>query len=201
MTLGPMWQRYAPMIGRTLGSTPAHPERGERVILRRGGSSLEDTKESKPPSVMRLAAEALAGATSLSLELPSQELLAGSLIAGARLTIGAAEYTLAATAPATGATLSVVLTTGLSAPAGDEAPVTVHPEAVFTFEDCRVSRKLRRDLTRPLQADTTALIFAPFEGAPTTPTLNDMLELEDGAVGPVAHVISGGGAWRIQMGG
>ncbi len=200
MTLGPMWKHYAPLIGRTLGSTAAHPERGERVILRRP-STLEDIGANRPPASLRLASAALLGATTLTLELPSQGGLAGVLLAGARLTIGGEEYTLAADATATGVTLAVFLTEGLEAPAADEAPVTVHPEAVFTFEDCRVSKRLRRDLARPLQADHLAVVFVPAEGAPTTPKMNDMLQLEDGTVGRVANtVISGGAFWRLQMG-
>ena len=111
------------------------------------------------------------------------------------------DYALAADAAASGVSLAVTLTAGLATPAASETPVTVHTEARFSFEDCIVHRRLRRDLARPLQADHMAVIMAPAKGAPTTPVMNDSLELEDGTVGRVANqVISGGAFWRLQMG-
>jgi len=201
LTLGRLWHDLAPLMGRTLGSTTDHPERGERVLLGRP-STLEATGagDEPTPTAMRLASGALLGATTLTLEVPSQGKLAGVLLAGARVTVGAVTYTVAADAPATGTILAVTLTAGLQAGAADETPVTVHPEAVFTFEDCRVSRKVSRDLARQLQADLLASVFIPQKGAPTTPKLNNYLELEDGRVGRVAHVASGAGGWKVQMG-
>jgi hypothetical protein len=127
--------------------------------------------------------------------------MAGTLLAGARLTIAAADYIVAADASTTPAVLTVTITPGLIAPAAEGAAVTVHPEAVFTFEDCHVSKRMRRDLARPLQADHMAVVMVPAKGAPTTPKMNDSLELEDGTVGRVANqVISGGAFWKLQMG-
>lgn len=198
--MGDMWRDLAPEIGRTLGSTAEHPERGERVILRRP-STLEDVGADKAPGTLLLAAPALLGATSLSLELPSGGRMAGTLLQGARLTIAGVDYTVAADASTTTATLAVTLTVGLAAPAAEGASATVHPEAVFTFEDCHVSKRMRRDISRPLQADHMAVVMVPAKGAPTTPKMNDTLELEDGTVGRVANqVISGGAFWKLQMG-
>jgi hypothetical protein len=198
--LGDLWHDLAPLIGQTLGSTAAHPERGERVILRRP-STLEDVGGDGAPGILLLAAPALLGATTLSLELPSGEKMAGTLLAGARLTIGATDYTVAADASTTTAVLTATIAPGLAAPAAEGVPVTVHPEAVFTFEDCHVSKRMRRDLARPLQADHFAVVMVPAKGAPTTPKMNDSLELEDGTVGRVANqVISGGAFWKLQMG-
>lgn len=203
MSLGDMWRDLAPEIGRTLGSTAGHPDRGERVILRRP-STLENVGADATPPVLHLAAAALAGATALSLELPTAGRMAGTLAAGARLTIGGTDYTLAADATPTlpaGTVLAVVLTAGLAAPAADGAVATVHPETVFTFENCKVHRRLRRDIARPLQADHMAVVMVPAKEAPTTPRLNDSIELEDGTVGRVANqIVSGGAFWRLQMG-
>lgn len=197
--LGDMWRDLAPEIGRTLGSTATHPDRGERVILRRP-STLESMGD-LTPSVLLLAAPAILGATVLSLELPDGGQMAGTLLQGARLTIAGADYTLAADASTVTGVLTVTLATGLAAPAGEGAAATVHPEAVLTFEDCHVSKRMRRDLARPLQADHFAVVMVPAKGAPTTPKMNDVLELEDGTVGRVANqVISGGAFWKLQMG-
>ncbi len=212
--LGDMWRDLAPEIGRTLGSTAAHPDRGERVILRRvteGGPALEDIGGDGTPASLIFASSALAGATAVSLKLPTVGRnpalgfgMAGTLAAGARLTIGGTDYTLAADATPTlpaGTVLAVTLTAGLAAPAAEGAVATVHPETVFTFEDCKVHRRLRRDIARPLQADHMCVVMVPSKGAPTTPRLNDSLELEDGSVGRVANqVVAGGAFWRLQMG-
>lgn len=212
--LGDMWRDLAPEIGRTLGSTAEHPERGERVILRRsteGGPALEDLGGDGLPAALIFAATALAGTTAVSLKLPTEGRnpalgfgMAGTLAAGARLTIDGADYRLAANASPTlpdNTVLAVTLTAGLAADADEGAVVTVHPEIVYTFEDCKVHRRLRRDIARPLQADHMAVVMVPAKGATTTPRLNDSLELEDGTVGRVANqVISGGAFWRLQMG-
>lgn len=208
--LADMWANLAPEIGRTLGSTAAHPDRGERVILRRP-STLEDLGGDGMPASLVFAASALAGATSVTLELPTEGRnpaigtgMAGVLAVGARLTIGGLDYALAADAlpvAPLGTTLAVTLATGLAGPATEGAPVVVHPEAVFVLEDCKVHRRLRRDMARPLQADHFAVVMVPAKGAPVTPRLNDALELEDGTVGRVANqVIAGGAFWRLQMG-
>lgn len=197
--LGDMWRDLAPEIGRTLGSTADHPERGERVILRRS-STLEDLDGDSTPSVLQVAEAALSDATVIVLELAAGR-LAGTLSAGARVTLSGQEHTLSADATADGETITVTLTTALLAPADEGAEVTVHPEAVFTFEDCIVHRRMRSDLARPLQADAMAGVSMPTKDAPTAPRLNDSLELEDGTVGRVANtVISGGAFWKIQMG-
>lgn len=196
--LGDMWRDLAPEIGRTLGSTADHPERGERVILRRA-STLEDVDGDATPSVLRVAVAALAGATVLVLGMAAGR-LSGVLLAGARVTVAGTDYAVAADATA-GETLTVTLTTGLLAPVAQGAEVTVHPEAVSTFEDCIIHRRMRRDLARPLQADHMAVVMVPAKNAPTAPRLNDTLELEDGTVGRVANtVVSGGAFWKLQMG-
>lgn len=196
--LGDMWRDLAPAIGRTLGSTADHPERGERVILRRA-STLEDVDGDATPSVLQVAVAALADATVLVMELAAGR-LAGTLSAGARVTLAGEDYTVAADATA-GETLTVTLTTGLLEPIAQGAEVTVHPEAVFTFENCIVHKRMRRDLARALQADHMAVVMVPAKDAPATPRLNDSLELEDGTVGRVANqVISGGAFWKLQMG-
>lgn len=201
--LGDMWRDLAPLIGKTLGSTAAHPDRGERVILRRP-STLEDVGGDTTPRALQLVTAALAGDTVLSMELPTSGRLAGILEAGARLTIGGVDYTVAANTtptPPGGTVLAVVLAAGLEASAAEGAAVTVHPETAYTFEDCKIHRRLRRDIARPLQADHMAVVMVPAKGAPTTPRLNDSLELEDGTVGRVANqVVSGGAFWRLQMG-
>lgn len=198
--LGDLWRDLAPEIGRTLGSTADHPDRGERVILRRP-STLEDLSGDVTPSVLHLAAPALAGATGLPLRLPSSGGMAGTLGAGARLVIAGTEYTVNWDASATGSTLIVTITPTLAAPAAAGTTVEVRPEAVFTFENCKVHRRMRRDLGRPLHADHFATVMVPAKGAPTTPRMNDSLELEDGTVGRVANqVIAGGAFWKLQMG-
>lgn len=193
MTFADLWSDLAPIVTGALGD--------ETVILTRASPQFEDTSTSTPPGVLRLASAALAGATALTLELPSEQVLAGTLQAGARLTIGAVDYTVAADAPATGATLAVTLTAGLQAPAADEAPVTVHPEAVFTLTGCQVAKRRKNDFARPGQADHFATVTVHCKGAPTTPRMNDMLRLPDGTVGRVANqVISTGAFWKLSMG-
>jgi hypothetical protein len=198
--LGDMWRDLAPEIGRTLGSTADHPDRGERVILRRP-STLEDLAGDVTPAVLQLASPALAGATSLALRLPSSGGMAGVLASGARLVLAGIEHTLTADAPADGATLTAAIAPPLPAPAAAGASVDVHPEGSYTLEDCKVHRRMRRDISRPLQADHFAVVMVPAKGAPVTPRLGDALELEDGTVGRVANqVISGGAFWKLQMG-
>lgn len=207
MSFGGIWEELGLLVTGTLGSTAAHPDRAERVILRRPSPHFQDTAQDVTPGELHLVSAALAGATALVLELPARGDLpagggmAGTLQAGARLTIGGEDYTLAADALTAGTTLAVTLTAGLQAPAADEAPVTVHPEAVFTFEGCQVSRRRKSDFARPLQADHFAVVTVPCKSAPTVPRLNDMLELEDGTTGRVANeVISGGAFWKLNMG-
>lgn len=200
MSFGGAWKAIASLMTRTLGSTAAHPDRGETVILRRPSPRFEDTAQRVTPREMRLAAAALAGATSVVLELPSGGGLAGTLQAGAHLTIGGEEYTVAADAQAAGTTLAVTLTTGLEADAAGETPVTVQPEAVFTFLGCQVARR-RHVENRPLQGDHFAVVTVPCEGAPATPRMNDMVELEDGKTGRVSNQVLGGGAfWKLNIG-
>lgn len=200
MSLGDMWRDMAPEIGRVLGSTADHPDRGERVTLRRP-STLEDLGGDVTPAVLELDAPALAGATSLSLRLPNSGGMAGTLSSGAKLVLASTEYTLTADAPADGTILTVSISPALVAPAAEGAPVDLHPEAVFTFEDCHVSKRMRRDLARPLQADHFAVVMVPAKGAPTTPRMNDSVQLEDGTVGRVANQVIGGGAfWKLQIG-
>lgn len=207
MSFGDLWAELGPLVTGTLGSTAAHPDRAERVILHRPSPSFEDTAQNVTPGELQLVSAALAGATALVLELPERGDLpagggmAGVLQAGARLAIGGEDYTLASDAPATGATLAVTLTTGLVDHADEGAAVVVHPEAVFNFEGCQVSRRRKSDVARPGQADHFAVVTVPCKGAPTTPRMNDHLELEDGTVGRVANqVISGGAFWKLNMG-
>lgn len=210
MSFGDLWSDAAPLIGETLGSTAAHPSRGERVILRRPSPHFQDTAQDVTPGELQLVSAALAGATALVLELPVRGTdpvypagggMAGTLQAGARLTIGGEDYTLAADAPTAGATLSVTLTAGLAVPAAEGALATVHPEAVFTFENCHVARRRKADIARPLQADHFAVVTVPAKGAPTAPRMNDHLELEDGTTGRVANQVLGGGAfWKLHLG-
>lgn len=207
MTFGGIWEELGPLVTGTLGSTAAHPDRAERVILRRPSPSFEDTAQNVTPGALQLVSAALAGATALVLELPAREDLpagggmAGVLQAGARLTIGDQAYTLASDAPAAGATVAVTLTTGLVDDTDEGAAVLVHPEATFTFEGCQVSRRRKSDFARPLQADHFAVVTVPCKAAPTVPRLNDMLELEDETTGRVANqVISGGAFWKLNMG-
>lgn len=207
MSYGELWSDLAPLIGETLGSTAAHPGRGERVILRRPSPHFQDTAQDVTPGELLLVSAALAGATALALELPVRGSypagggMAGTLQAGARLTIGGTDYTVAADALATGTTLSVTLTAGLAAPAAEGALVTVHPEAVFVFENCHVAKRRKADVARPLQADHFAVVTVPAKGAPTAPRMNDHLELEDGTTGRVANQVLGGGAfWKLNMG-
>ena len=210
MSFGDIWSDLAPLIGKTLGSTAAHPERGERVILRRPSPQFEDTAANVTPGALQLVSAALAGATALVLELPERGTdpvyppgggMAGTLQAGARLTIGGEDYALAADAPAAGATLAVTLTAGLVDDADEGAAVVVHPEAVFTFESCHVAKRRKSDFARPLQADHFAVVTVPAKGAPTVPRMNDLLELEDGTTGRVANqVLAGGAFWKLNMG-
>jgi hypothetical protein len=206
MSLGPLWERLAPQITRTLGETGAHPGRGERVILRRPGS-LEAVDEDVTPSQMQIAVAAAAGTSVLVLRFPPggpTGRIKGSLPVGARLTLGATTYTTsaAATAVSGATTLTLQITPALVAPAAENDPVTLQPDALFTLENCQVSRKMRRDLSRDLHADAMAVVTVPTLGAPVTPRLNDSLELEDGTVGRVAAVpITTGCFWKLQMGG
>lgn len=207
MSFGALWEELGPLVTGTLGTTAAHPERAENVILRRPSPMFEDTAQQTTPGELQLVSAALAGATALTLELPERGDLpagggmAGTLQAGARLVIGGTTYTVAADAMTTGETLAVTLTAGLEDAAGEGDPVTVHPEAVFTLEGCQVAKRRKADVARPLQADHFAVVTVPCKGAPTTPRMNDSLELEDGTVGRVAtKVISTGAFWKLNMG-
>jgi hypothetical protein len=198
-----MWQHYARQMTRTLGSTAAHPARGETLILRRPGS-IEDVGADATPRQMTVAAPALAEATTLTLRLPSSGKIKGTLPAGARLNLGVDTYTSTAdvTAAAGTTTLTVTFAPALAGPAAAGAIVDLQPDAVFTLTDCHVSRRLRRDLARDLHADAMAVLTVPVAGQPITPRLNDQLELEDGTVGRVAGVpITTGAFWKLQMGG
>jgi hypothetical protein len=198
-----MWQGLAPLITRTLGETAAHPGRGENVLLRRAGS-LEDVSNDETPRQLEVAVAAIAGATALTLRLLTGGKIKGTLPQGARLTLAGQTYTTAAAvvSPVGATTLAVVLSAGLAAPAASDALVDLQPDAVFTLENCHVSRRMRRDLSRDLHADHMAVITVPSQGATVTPRLNDSLELEDGTVGRVAAVpITTGAFWKLQMGG
>lgn len=208
MSFGGIWRDLAPVVTGTLGATPESPA-GQTVILRRPSPQFEDTKRGVPPGELQLAVAALEGATSLVLELPERGTnptypagtgLAGTLQAGATIELAGETYTLAADAPTAGVTLTVTLTAGLEAAAAEGAPVTVHPEAVFTLTGCQVSRRRKTDPARPLQADHFAVVTVPAKGAPTTPRLNDSLELEDGTTGRVANTVTPGAFWKLQMG-
>lgn len=200
-----MWAQYAREVTRTLGETPAHPGRGENVVLRRPGS-LEDVAADATPRQLAVVVPALAGAVSLSLRLLSSGKIRGTLPEGARLTIGATTYTTATAAAATpGATaLTVALADegGLVAPAVADAVVDLEPDALFILTDSHVCRRMRKDLARPLQADHLAVVTVPVDGQPVTPRLNDQLQLEDGTVGRVSAVpVTTGAFWKLQMGG
>lgn len=207
MSFGALWADLGPLVTGTLGTTAAHPDRSERVILRRASPMFEDTAQNTMPGELQVVDDADAGATSLTLELPERGDLpagggmAGTLQAGARLVIGGTTYTVAVDAPTTGATLVVTFAPALMDEVEEGAAVLVHPEAVFTFEGCQISRRRKSDSARPLQADHFAVATVPCKGAPTTPRMNDSLELEDGTVGRVANeVISTGAFWKLNMG-
>lgn len=202
MSFGGAWRALAPLVTKTLGATAAHPDRPENVALRRPSPRFEDTAHNVTPRAMQVVADADAGATALTLELPSGGGLAGTLQAGARLTLGAVEYTVAADAPATGTTLAVTLTDGLQEPAFEADQVTVKPEAVFTLTGCQVSRRRRAEvIAKPPQASYFAVITVPAAGQPTTPRKDDMVELEDGTTGRVSNqVISDGAFWKLNIG-
>lgn len=196
-----MMESLTPLLTTTLGSTPGHPERGERVILRRPSTIQVLGGDVAPPTALQLAEDALFGALTLSLELPTGGAMGGVVVAGATLTLAGSTYTVAADAQVVGTSFDVALVTGLQADAVAGAAVVLTPEAVFTLEDCHVARRSLRGVARELQADHLANVTLPCKGAPVTPRLNDSLELEDGTVGRVSSDVIGGGAfWKLQMG-
>lgn len=198
-----MWASVGRDVTRTLGETPQHPGRGETVILRRPGS-LEDVAGDETPALLLAAAPAVATTTALALRLPSAGKLKGTLPQGARLTLGGHVYLVGADATAAPGDTSIAVTLGsaLLADVAEGDAVDVEPDAVFQLTDCHIHRKMRKDLARPLHEDFLAQITAPVAGQPTTPRLNDQLQLEDGTIGRLAGVpITTGAFWRLQMGG
>ena len=200
-----MWARYAPVLTRTLGDTDAHPGRGEQVTLRRPGS-LEDVNADVTPRQLKVAADAVSGATSLILALGSGGRLSGTLPKGARLTVGAQTLTTttSVTAPAAAVSISVTFAPALLGPVAADTVVLLEPDEVHLLEDCHVTRRTQRDLSRPLHADNMALVTVPSASLPAglRPRLNDSLQLEDGTVGRVAAVpVATAGFYKLQMGG
>lgn len=117
---------------------------GLQITLRER-STLRNRGTGTPTNALLLVGSALAGATAIVADATG---LTGSLPAGAKITIGATQYTLAAAAQAVVTTgqLAMTLTTGLAGNLSDDTAVTVsQPYADTTYTAMR-SRVDQRDM-------------------------------------------------------
>lgn len=200
--LGQIWRELAPQVLRTLGDRAESPGRAETVIIRRA-STLQDAGGDARISRLKVLADASIGASTLSLGLPSGNAMTGTLQAGASLTLGVDTFVLAAEAVPSGVTLAVQLVAPLAAPLTTGTLLDLQAEAVITYQNCQVSRKMARSFPGMAQFQTVyqATVTVPVLGNPIPPLLNDNTELEDGTRGPVVNVPGDNGAfWKLRIG-
>lgn len=200
--LGQLWRELAPQVLRTLGDRAESPGRAETVIIRRA-STLQDAGGDARISRLKVLADASAGASTLLLGLPSGNAMTGTLQAGSSLSLGAETFVLAAEAVPSGTTLTVQLVSPLAAPLTTGTLLDLQAEAVITYLNCQVSRKVARPFPgmAQFQAVYQAVVTIPVLGNPIPPLLNDNTELEDGTRGPVVNVPGDNGAfWKLRIG-
>lgn len=200
--LGQLWRELAPQVLRTLGDRAESPGRAETVIIRRA-STLQDAGGDARISRLKVLADAPVGATTLLFGLPSGNGMTGTLQAGASVSLGVDTFVLSAEAVPSGATLTVQLVSSLAAPLTTGALLDLQAEAVITYLNCQVSRKVARPFPgmAQFQAVYQATVTIPVLGNPIPPLLNDGVELEDGTRGPVVNVPGDTGAfWKLRIG-
>lgn len=165
---------------------------GLNVTLRRS-SSLNDQRTGDSASALVVAAAAIAGATTIVLELAAPALLRGELVAGATFELEghATTYTTTAAASVSKAgELTLTFTPGLEAPSNEGDDATIVSSVVDAAYEAMQARLDEETVTPQLDGLTRVLHLAAVVGR-RAPQQDDLLLAAAGDYGRnerVAHV-------------
>lgn len=186
------FDRHSGALNRALGA--------EEVRLTRPSQLFSSRNEA--PNAFELSAAALAGATSISLRENEGLPLSGKLLAGSKLTLAGAVYTVGAEVTAAGVSITVTITPPLAANAAEGATVAFTSGPSWTWTNALVLSTARRDHGGDPSAELYLSVDLPVLNSPATPLEGDsLLRVKDGSEGRVSRVHpENAGSWRVEVG-